>query len=225
MMRPLVRAVVVAAPLAAVLALSACRAPSPTSGQEQAARHQSVAAADPHKQTARGHQHRAADRKAPAQQTRQQRRAGNDDAQIRSAAQTRHRPVNHCRRNGDAQKAIVSLAAQHMWMCHRHRTVHDTAITSGMAGPYTHTPTGNYWIQGRNRNTTLTLNTGATYAVRYWIPFDAPLFGFHDSSWQHFPYGSPKYRTAGSHGCIHMPLRAIAWFYNWVARPTAVHIS
>ena len=56
-------------------------------------------------------------------------------------------------------------------------------------------------------------------------PFDAPLFGFHDSSWQKFPYGSPKYRTHGSHGCVHMPLRAIAWFYNWVARPTAVHIS
>jgi lipoprotein-anchoring transpeptidase ErfK/SrfK len=71
----------------------------------------------------------------------------------------------------------------------------------------------------------LTLNTGATYPVRYWIPFDAPLFGFHDSSWQRFPYGSPKYQTDGSHGCIHMPLRAIAWFYRWVARPTAVHIA
>ena len=61
----------------------------------------------------------------------------------------------------------------------------------------------------------LTLNTGATYDVKYWIPFDAPLFGFHDSSWQDFPYGSAKYKTDGSHGCIHMPLKAIAFLYDW----------
>ena len=61
--------------------------------------------------------------------------------------------------------------------------------------------------------------------MKYWIPFDAPLFGFHDSSWQKFPYGSPKYKTDGSHGCVHMPVKAIAFLYRWVARPTAVHIS
>lgn len=112
-----------------------------------------------------------------------------------------------------------------MWMCAGHRMVYSTAITSGMAGPWTSTPTGDYVVQGRVRDTALTLNTGATYAVKYWIPFDGPLFGFHDSSWQHFPYGSARYRTAGSHGCVHMPLKAIAFFYRWVARPTAVHIA
>lgn len=132
--------------------------------------------------------------------------------------------MNHCRFNHHTQKAIVSLAAQHMWMCVHNRTVYDTAITSGRTGRNTRTPTGTYQVQGRDRDTTLTLQSGATYHVRYWIPFDAPWFGFHDSPWQRFPYGSPKYRTSGSHGCIHMPLRAIEWFYRWVARPTAVHI-
>jgi lipoprotein-anchoring transpeptidase ErfK/SrfK len=94
-----------------------------------------------------------------------------------------------------------------------------------MAGPYTHTPIGRYRIQGLNRNSTLTLNTGATYDVKYWIPFNAPLFGFHDSSWQHFPYGSPKYRTHGSHGCIHMPLAAIRFFYHWADIGTPVLIK
>ena len=93
-----------------------------------------------------------------------------------------------------------------MWLCARSRTVYTNPITSGMSGQYTETPTGRYHIQGRNTDTVLTLNTGATYDVKYWIPFDAPLFGFHDSSWQHFPYGSPQYKTDGSHGCIHMPL-------------------
>ena len=120
---------------------------------------------------------------------------------------------------------FVSLRQQHMWMCHRHRVAYSTAITSGMAGPYTHTPTGRYHVQGLNRNSTLTLNTGATYEVKFWIPFNAPLFGFHDSSWQHFPYGSPRYQKHGSHGCIHMPLAAIRYFYNWANIGTPVRIK
>jgi hypothetical protein len=142
------------------------------------------------------------------------------------AEKTMSRPTpNRCAHNDAAQKVIVSVAAQHLWMCARHRLVRQTPVTTGMVGQWTNTPTGNYWIQGRNRDTTLTLNTGATYPVKYWIPFDAPLFGFHDSSWQNFPYGSPKYKTAGSHGCVHMPLKAIAFLYRWAVHPTAVHIS
>ncbi|MDT4899919.1 MAG: hypothetical protein QOJ78_849, partial [Pseudonocardiales bacterium] len=95
------------------------------------------------------------------------------------------------------------------------RLVYSAAITSGIVGQDTSTPTGDYTIQGRNRDTVLTINTGAQYNVKYWIPFDAPLFGFHDSSWQDFPYGSAKYKTQGSHGCVHMPVRAIAFLYKW----------
>lgn len=132
---------------------------------------------------------------------------------------------NYCAHNSAAQKVIVSLRHQHAWMCKRHKTVFQTPITSGMTGRLTRTPTGDYVIQGRNRNTVLTLNTGATYRVKYWIPFDAPLFGFHDSSWQHFPYGSAKYKGHGSHGCVHMPLKAMRFLYHWSVRPTHVHIT
>jgi lipoprotein-anchoring transpeptidase ErfK/SrfK len=124
-------------------------------------------------------------------------------------------PPNHCARNTATQLVLVRLDVQHMWLCARSRTVYSTAITSGMLGQYTETPTGHYRVQGLDRDTVLTLNTGATYDVKYWIPFDAPLFGFHDSSWQDFPYGSAKYKTEGSHGCIHVPLKAIAFLYGW----------
>ena len=134
-------------------------------------------------------------------------------------------PVSHCAANQAAQAVLVSLRDQHLWLCARHRQVLDTAITSGMVGPDTATPTGRYTIQGLNRDTTLTLNTGATYPVKYWIPFDAPLFGFHDSSWQNFPYGSPRYRTDGSHGCIHMPLPAIRFMYGWAHIGAIVDIA
>ena len=133
-------------------------------------------------------------------------------------------PLNHCAANHAVQAVLVSLRVQHLWLCARLRQVYDTPITSGMAGPNTATPTGQYAIQGLVRDTTLSLNTGVTYPVKYWIPFDAPLFGFHDSSWQDFPYGSPRYRTSGSHGCIHMPLRAIAFLYRWAHIGTAVDI-
>jgi hypothetical protein len=136
-----------------------------------------------------------------------------------------HVAVNHCAGNSQAQLVKVSLSAQHMWLCHEATTVLDTAITSGASAlPYDSTPTGNFHIQGRDRNSVLTLNTGQQYNVKYWIPFSAPLFGFHDSSWQDFPYGSPKYRTEGSHGCVHMPLTAIAFLYRWAHVGTPVQI-
>jgi hypothetical protein len=135
------------------------------------------------------------------------------------------KPKNYCAGNTAAQTVIVDVRKQHAWMCAKHQDVFDTGVTTGMVGQWTETPTGNYQIQGRSTNTVLTLNTGATYDVKYWIPFDAPLFGFHDSSWQRFPYGSPKYKTQGSHGCIHMPLRAMKFLFTWSARPTDVHIA
>ena len=123
---------------------------------------------------------------------------------------------NPCAANTAAQLVKVSIRQQHLWMCAGHTPVRDTPVTTGIPGENTHTPTGTYTVQARTRNTTLTLISGRTYAVKYWIPFDAPLFGFHDSSWQTFAYGSQRYRTDGSHGCVHMPVKAIAFLYHWV---------
>jgi hypothetical protein len=131
---------------------------------------------------------------------------------------------NPCAANSAVQLVKVSVRRQHLWMCAGHRLVRDTAVTTGIPGEDTHTPTGSYTVQARTRNTTLTLISGKTYAVKYWIPFQGPLFGFHDSSWQDIPYGSPQYRTQGSHGCVHMPLSAIAFLYRWVRVGATVRI-
>ena len=99
---------------------------------------------------------------------------------------------------------LVSVARQHAWLCAHQRLAYDTAVTTGAVDlPYDSTPTGTFHIQAITRNQVLTLLSGDQYTVKYWIPFDAPLFGFHDSSWQKMPYGSQKYHTKGSHGCIH----------------------
>lgn len=149
--------------------------------------------------------------------------AAHDPAPAASAAAKPARTP--CTGNARPRWVFVSLRRQHLWLCARSRVVRDSPITSGMLGQYTETPTGNYRIQGLNRDTTLTLNTGATYPVRYWIPFDAPLFGFHDSSWQDFPYGSARYKTAGSHGCVHVPLAVIRFLYRWADIGTPVRIK
>jgi lipoprotein-anchoring transpeptidase ErfK/SrfK len=133
-------------------------------------------------------------------------------------------PPNPCAHNRDRQLVRVSLRKQHMWLCAHRHLAYDSPVTSGVVGQYTSTPTGNFAVQGLDRNTVLTLITGEQYDVKYWIPFSAPLFGFHDSSWQKFPYGSPKYKTQGSHGCVHLPLKTIRFLYNWVDIGTPVHI-
>ena len=132
---------------------------------------------------------------------------------------------NGCAGNTAPQLVRVNVTQQHLWMCAGTRTVRETPVTTGMVGEDTHTPTGTYVVQGKVAGTTLTLLSGATYEVQYWIPFDGPLFGFHDSSWQDFPYGSPRYRTEGSHGCVHVPLAAIRFLYSWAEVGAAVRIE
>jgi lipoprotein-anchoring transpeptidase ErfK/SrfK len=133
--------------------------------------------------------------------------------------------ANPCAGNTRAHLVRVSVAQQHQWMCAGSRLAYQTAVTTGIPTEEYHTPTGTYAIQAKLTDQALTLLTGDRYVVDYWIPFDAPLFGFHDSAWQTFPYGSSRYRTAGSHGCVHMPLAAIAWLYEWAPVGTPVVIS
>jgi lipoprotein-anchoring transpeptidase ErfK/SrfK len=86
------------------------------------------------------------------------------------------------------------------------------------------TPTGWFAIEGRARAATLTPAGGHSYHVRYWIPFSGTEYGFHDASWQRFALGSARYRAHGSHGCVHMSLRALRFLYRWGTTGTAVHI-
>jgi hypothetical protein len=133
-------------------------------------------------------------------------------------------PVNHCAQNTADQLVLVSIASQHAWLCQGTHTAYSTAVTTGMSGQYTQTPTGHYKIEGRDRNSVLTQLNGDQYHVKYWIPFDAPTYGFHDSSWQQFPYGSAQYKADGSHGCVHLPLPAMTFLYQWVQIGASVDI-
>ena len=42
--------------------------------------------------------------------------------------------------------------------------------------------------------------------VSYWMPFDGNI-GMHDATWRS-KFGGEIYKTAGSHGCVNLPLSA-----------------
>jgi lipoprotein-anchoring transpeptidase ErfK/SrfK len=144
---------------------------------------------------------------------------------VHRAAPARPVPPNHCAKNSAARLVLVSIRTQYAWLCARHRTVLSTAVTTGASHlKFDATPRGRFRVEGLNRNTVLYPAGGGAFPVRYWIPFDAPLYGFHDASWQKVPFGSPDYVTRGSHGCVHMPLRAIRFLFHWAHIGTRVLI-
>ena len=142
------------------------------------------------------------------------------------SAPARPMAPNHCAHNTAARLVRVSIRTQHAWLCARHRTVLSTAVTSGASRRDSDdaTPRGHFRVQSLNRNTVLYPASGGAFPVQYWIPFDAPLYGFHDASWQKMPFGSPHYDIRGSHGCVHMPLRAMRFLYHWARVGTRVVI-
>jgi lipoprotein-anchoring transpeptidase ErfK/SrfK len=142
-----------------------------------------------------------------------------------ASSAARPAPPSPCRTNADPQRIIVSIRQQHAWMCAGARQVADSAVTTGATALGDGTPTGTWHIEAKQTNTTLTVLTGEAFHVDYWLPYDGNVYGLHDSSWQTFPYGSQQYRTAGSHGCVHLPLASIRWIYGWARVGATVTIQ
>jgi hypothetical protein len=123
----------------------------------------------------------------------------------------------------------VNIAQQHLWACSGGFLFTDTAVTTGaykLTNVHDATPTGTWRIYAKMRNVYLNghdANGSWHDHVAYWVPFDGP-YGFHDASWQTFPYGSSLYATKGSHGCVHVPVAVLAKIYSWAPIGTRVTI-
>uniref|UniRef100_UPI003D939DDA L,D-transpeptidase n=1 Tax=Gordonia sp. B7-2 TaxID=3420932 RepID=UPI003D939DDA len=110
-------------------------------------------------------------------------------------------PAIDCLGNRAARMVKVSLGEQMMAMCARERVVATSLVTTGSVALRHGTPLGSWRINSRETDRHL---SGPDYRVfvHYWLPFFRD-YGFHDSSWQKFPYGDQvQYRTRGSRGCI-----------------------
>jgi hypothetical protein len=118
---------------------------------------------------------------------------------------------------------VVDIGAQRARMCSGGQQLRTTLVTTGASALGYATPTGTWRVYDKVRDTTLYPAAGGAYPVKYWMPYDGP-YGMHDSPWQRFPYGSQLYRTRGSHGCVHLPGRAMAWLFNWAPVGTRVRV-
>jgi len=135
-----------------------------------------------------------------------------------------NRLPNGCRTTTVAKRFIVSVLGQVARMCAGQHQILTTAVTTGASAYGNATPLGTWRVQARVPNTVLHPAAGGAYPVRFWMPYDGD-YGIHDSSWQRFPYGSPLYRTQGSHGCVHLPGATMAWFFSWAVVGTTVTIA
>jgi L,D-transpeptidase catalytic domain len=118
-----------------------------------------------------------------------------------------------CQGNKLRALALVSVHEQHVWLCDRQRQVYSTVVTTGAVALGLGTPIGTWQVVGKETNRYLS-GPGYRDHVHYWVPFWGP-YGFHDSTWQKMAYGSSGYKQHGSHGCVHMPMTAMKWFYKW----------
>ena len=121
--------------------------------------------------------------------------------------------VTSCATNTYTQLVLVSISRQHLWACHGSKQVNSTPVTTGKVVGGDQTPLGSWRVQAKQRDRYL-VGPGYTDYVRYWVPFNGD-FGLHDATWQTMPFGSPQWRTEGSHGCVHTPLSVMAWIYRW----------
>ena len=144
------------------------------------------------------------------------------------AAATINQAPNPCSGNTLDQKIIVSLSSQHLWACQAGAKAYDVAVTTGATAYGDGTPTGTWAVYSKQTNRHL---TGSDERgswddfVNYWMPFNGD-YGFHDASWQTFPFGSlTQYQSGGSHGCVHLPLDAMKWLYNWSSVGTSVTVQ
>ena len=108
-------------------------------------------------------------------------------------------------------------------MCEGPRQLDSSPVTTGDPVTGHATPTGTWQIQAKQTDRDLT-GPGYRDHVYYWMPFDGDI-GFHDALWQTLPFGSPNYAVAGSHGCVHLPMAAMAWLFQWTQVGTTVTVE
>ena len=128
-----------------------------------------------------------------------------------------------CATNRDPQLILVSIAQQHAWMCAGHHMAFDTPVTTGDVHTGDGTPTGTWHIESKETDRYLE-GPGYSDFVHYWMPFFGD-FGLHDATWQTMPFGDPKYRSQGSHGCVHLPSPAMSSLYDWAQVGTTVTVK
>ncbi|MDR0963597.1 MAG: L,D-transpeptidase/peptidoglycan binding protein [Clostridium sp.] len=108
----------------------------------------------------------------------------------------------------------IDLSNQHLYQFEKGNLVFETDFVSGNMSNGQATPEGVYGLTYKTRDAIL---RGENYEtpVQYWMPFNGNI-GMHDATWRS-EFGQSIYRTAGSHGCINLPLEAARKIYESIS--------
>jgi hypothetical protein len=142
---------------------------------------------------------------------------------VRRALVWSTRLTNVCPKSS-GKLVVVRIEGQSARACDAGRQIRAFRVTTGATDHGDVTPRGTWHVQSKIRDTTLYPAAGGAYPVHFWVPYDG-AYGIHDAPWQKFPFGSPKYRTQGSHGCTHVPEATMKWLFGWLRIGTTVVIS
>lgn len=117
---------------------------------------------------------------------------------------------------------FVDISTQELRYYENGKLLLSSPVVTGMEYD-TPTPTGEFWVNNKAQDIVL---YGDDYEspVEYWISFIGSGYGFHDASWR-TEFGRDLYLYDGSHGCVNMPLEAVACLYDLVKIGTPVFIE
>ncbi|MDF9866530.1 lipoprotein-anchoring transpeptidase ErfK/SrfK [Bacilli bacterium PM5-3] len=123
---------------------------------------------------------------------------------------------------------VVSIQKQNAKLYVNGKLKRTAKVVTGRLG-VTDTPTGTFKIAYKQRNTHLDGRPmGYDYylPVKYWVPLAGTGgVGLHDASWRPYSqFGGTYYKWDGSHGCINMRTKDVAYFYKHIKKGTIVKI-
>lgn len=150
---------------------------------------------------------------------------------LKSGEQVRREPVysdEGLGRNGNddllGNYIEVCIMNQYLWVYKDGQLVTETPIISGKPSGFNSltgeeedwsTLYGAYTIAYKQAPSVLSSDIyGYETEVSYWMPFEDGQ-GLHDAIWQSY-FGGDTYLTAGSHGCINLPLDQAALIYQTI---------
>lgn len=107
----------------------------------------------------------------------------------------------------------IDLSNQHLYLYKDGKLFLDTDLVSGNVSAGHKTPDGIYGVTYKAQSVVL---RGPGYAsfVYYWMPYKGGV-GMHDATWRN-KFGGTIYKSAGSHGCINLPLSVAKQIYEQV---------
>lgn len=115
----------------------------------------------------------------------------------------------------------INLTAQHLYLYKNGSMIFDTDMVTGNVSAGNGTPPGAFEIKYTQKGSVLRglNNDGTRYntEVDYWMPFNGNI-GMHDASWRHGKFGGTIYKTAGSHGCVNLPVSSAKTIFENVSK-------